>query len=82
MANQSPLYRTLIIRCPRGSGSSTAPYLLKSSGSADYQVYGDAQTLLGALEQELASIVPQRNKRFLRGIGERLRDFVKRSSQK
>lgn len=82
MVNDTTLYQVYIIRCPRGVDPSAAPYLLKGSGRADYQVYKDAQTLLGALEWELASIAPQQTRRSLRGIGEGLRDFVKRSSRR
>jgi len=78
MANDTNLYRTYIIRCPRGLDPLTKPYLLKRSGT-DYQLYAGVQALLGALEEELAPIAPERNKYSLRGIGDGIRDFVKRS---
>ncbi len=78
MTNETTLYRAYIIRCPRGVDISDQPFLLKSTGASNYQLYTNAEALFGALAQEDASFQPERKKRTLHWVGEGLRDFVKR----
>ncbi len=77
MTNDTTLYRAYIIRCPRGLDGSASSYLLINSGALNCRAYTDPERLLGALEQELATICPERQKRSLYKMGRGLRDFVK-----
>lgn len=81
MANEATLYRAYIIRCPQNLERSIRTYFLKSSDATRYESYTDSEALLKALERELAPVQPERNTGYLRGIGDGLRDFVKRSGR-
>jgi hypothetical protein len=55
VSNQNAVYQTYIIRFPRRTDVSDAPYLLKDAGRDGYRSFAHLEALLEILQKELTA---------------------------